>query len=170
MAQEDTEDARLAAAGDMAAFERLHRRHAGRVQLLARRMLGADAAPEATQDAFVRAWEHLHQFHGDAEFGTWLHRLAVNLFLRMAEQRLRTERRTLELDEDLPSSTREPASAMDVHRALAKLDLSLRQVVVLHDMEGYSHEEIAQLLGITSGGSRMRLHRARTALRAWIAQ
>src|SRR5687767_13147210 len=77
----DAEDARLAAAGDVAAFERLYRRHVARVHTLATRMLGPDDADDATQDVFIRTWERLGQFRGESAFGTWLHRLAINVVL-----------------------------------------------------------------------------------------
>ncbi|MBD0320341.1 MAG: hypothetical protein ICV87_08405, partial [Gemmatimonadetes bacterium] len=76
-----TGDAALAAAGDAHAFGRLYREHVARVHTLASRMIGDDEADEVTQDVFVRAWEKLRTFRGEAAFGTWLHRLAVNLIL-----------------------------------------------------------------------------------------
>ena len=77
----DAVDAELAASGDAHAFERLYRNHVGRIHNLARRMVGPDDADEAAQDVFVRAWEKLHLFRGESAFGTWLHRLAINVML-----------------------------------------------------------------------------------------
>ena len=77
----DAADAILAAAGDTEAFERLYRRHAGRIHSLARRMIGPEEADDVTQDVFVRAWRKLGLFRGDSQFGTWLYRLAVNVIL-----------------------------------------------------------------------------------------
>ncbi len=85
----DAADARRAAKGDPEAFERLYHAHVARIHSLARRMLGEQDADEATQDAFVRAWEKLGTFRGDAAFGTWLHRLAINLFLGQRAKRAR---------------------------------------------------------------------------------
>ncbi|MEJ7809824.1 MAG: sigma-70 family RNA polymerase sigma factor [Gemmatimonadaceae bacterium] len=166
-ADADAEDVALAAAGDVHAFERLYYRHAGRVRSLARRFVGHGDVDDATQDVFLRAWHKLALFRGDAAFGTWLHRLAVNLLLRRAEVAARADLRNDEMTNELPA----PAGvsldlSLDVDAVLARLEPALREVVVLHDMEGYSHEEIATLLGITASGSKMRLHRARTALRA----
>ena len=80
-AESDAVDATLAAAGDGHAFERLYRRHVARIHSLARRMIGPDEADEVTQSVFVRAWQKLGTFRGESAFGTWLHRLAINLML-----------------------------------------------------------------------------------------
>ena len=167
---DDAADAARAAKGDVRAFERLHRRNAERVHVLARRFLGPTDADDATQDVFVRAWEKLALFRGESTFATWLHRLAVNVLLRRAEVARAARRREVDVDEGLASRAAASDAAMDVHAALARLEDGLREVVVLHDMEGYAHDEIAHVLGITVGASRMRLHRARTVLRAWIAR
>ena len=170
---EDRADAALAAAGDQSAFGRLHARHAERVHRLARRFVGADAAREATQDIFVRAWEKLHLFRGESGFGTWLHRLAVNALLRRATNAARLAGREVPVDmatHEEGGQTRAPDAAvhavLDVQSALERLDKDVCAVVVLHDLEGYSHHEIADLLAISPGASRMRLHRARTQLRS----
>jgi RNA polymerase sigma factor (sigma-70 family) len=162
-AEADRTDAQLAAAGDSEAFGRLYWRHAARVRALARRLLGADEADDGAQEVFVRAWHRLHQFRGDAAFGTWLHRLAVNVLLRELERnRLRTAD-----DAALEGLAANPAAApdSDLARALATIPARLREVVVLHDMEGYTHDEIGELLGIGRSASKMRLHRGRLALR-----
>src|ERR1044071_10137336 len=90
-------DAALAASGDGRAFERLYRVHVARIHSLARRMIDSDAADDVTQDVFVRAWTKLGSFRGDAAFGTWLHRLAVNLLIRRAQGDRRREWRDREL-------------------------------------------------------------------------
>ena len=162
-AEPDRADATLAAAGDAAAFGRLYWRHAARIKALARRLLGADEAEDGTQEVFVRAWHRLHQFRGEAAFGTWLHRLAVNVLLR---ERERGRRHTAE-DTPLESLAAEsrPSRDVDLERALARLPAGTREVVVLHDMENYTHDEIGRLLGIGESASKMRLHRGRSALR-----
>lgn len=166
----DIADVRLAATGDLAAFERLYRRHAARVHTLARRMLGAAEADEATQDAFVLAWEKLATFRAEAAFSTWLYRLAINLFLRRRARDARHRERFIEDDDATPKTTARPAAhpelRVDLERAIAELPVGARQVFTLFDIEGYRHEEIAELLGITVGTSKSQLHRARMLLRA----
>lgn len=157
------QDPTLAAAGDQGAFERLYARHAARVHRLATRILGSDDAADATQEVFVRAWSKIGQFRGDAEFGTWLFRLALNVIMRRAHRQRR--RKTLLPATVDPARSSSHDAKLDVARALVSLDARMRVVAVLHDMEGYSHEEIAKLIGITPSASRMRLHRARTILR-----
>lgn len=105
----DAGDVRRAAAGDLAAFERLYHRHGARIHTLARRMLGAAEADEATQDAFVRAWEKLGTFRGEAAFSTWLHRLAVHLFLGRRSRAARHRDRFLEDDGAIAATTARPA-------------------------------------------------------------
>ena len=167
-ASADAVEVALAASGDAHAFERLYRRHSARVHTLVRRMLGDDEADEVTQDVFVRVWQKLATFRGESAFGTWLHRLAVNVVLaRRAE--LGTKRRRFH-DDDAPLElvSARGASAgtlMDFEQALARLPDGARQVFVLHDVEGYRHEEIAEMLGLAAGTSKSQLHRARMALR-----
>jgi len=128
-------------------------------------------AEELTQDVFVRAWSKLSLYRGESAFTTWLHRLAVNVVLnaRKSEGRNRT-RFGSEPDEvdSLPharASSWTPGMSLDLDAAIAGLPPGARQVFVLHDVEGYKHEEIADMLGITSGGSKAQLHRARLLLR-----
>jgi RNA polymerase sigma-70 factor (ECF subfamily) len=164
----DARDAAQAASGDLAAFERLYGRHAVRVHSLARRMLDSDQADDATQDVFIRAWEKLGLFRGDAAFGTWLTRLALNVILRRRQEGAHPTRMTMAIVDEPPAQTTNRDVALDVTAALQRLDPALRDVVVLHDIEGYGHEEIGDLLGISLGASKMRLLRARQALRAYL--
>jgi RNA polymerase sigma-70 factor (ECF subfamily) len=164
----DARDATLAAAGDTRAFERLYRAHVGRIHGLVRRMLGADEAVEVTQDVFVRAWQKLGTFRGEAAFGTWLHRVAVNVVLtRRAE--LGTRRaRFIQDDTVLASLPDRPGGrelGLDFEAAIDRLPEGARAIFVLHDVEGYRHEEIAGLMAISSGTSKAQLHRARMLLR-----
>lgn len=166
-----TDDVALAARGDRRAYERLYRAHVGRVYSLCVRMCGSrERAEELTQDVFVRAWEKLPQFRGESLFSTWLHRLAVNVVLnaRKSEGRQRS-RWTDSVDEDMDgyASAREaaPGVGLDLEAAIASLPAGARRVFVLHDVEGYKHEEIAEQLGVTTGGSKAQLHRARMLLR-----
>ena len=166
--QADAADASRAAAGDFRAFERLYRTHASRVHALARRMLSPDEAAEATQDAFVRAWQKIGQFRGEAAFGTWLHRLSVNVFLaRRQVLKLQRERHVDDETalEHLPARVAGTDLTVDFEAAIVKLPPGARQVFVLHDVEGYKHEEIAELLGVTTGTTKAQLHRARMILR-----
>ena len=164
----DLADARLAAAGDAEAFGRLYWRHAARVKALARRLLGPADAEDGAQEVFVRAWRRLGQFRGESAFATWLHRLAVNVLLRELERSRRLPADETPLD-SLAAETK-PASDPDLERALTLLPGGLREVVVLHDMESYTHDEIGRLLGIGRSASKMRLHRGRSALRGMLAR
>ncbi len=161
-------DAALAASGDGTAFERLYRAHVARIHSLVRRMLDADETDDVTQDIFVRAWQKLSTFRGDAAFGTWLHRLAVNVILARRKtvgiERGRYHDAEGALDE--VSGRREtPETALDFEEALSRLPDGARQVFVLHDVAGYRHEEIARMLGVVPGTSKSQLHHARMALR-----
>jgi RNA polymerase sigma-70 factor (ECF subfamily) len=164
----DAVDATLAASGDAHAFERLYRGHITRIHSLARRMLSDDEADEAAQDVFVRAWEKLGTFRGEAAFGTWLHRLAINVILGRRERRGIQRQRYLEDDgvlETVAGRRAAPETSMDMETAIAQLPDGARQIFVLHDVEGYRHEEIAEMLGLASGTSKSQLHRASMALR-----
>jgi RNA polymerase sigma-70 factor (ECF subfamily) len=167
-----TPDVALAAAGDRRAFERLYRAHLERVFSLCVRMCGNRArAEELTQDVFVRVWEKLPLFRGESAFSTWLHRLAVNVVLndRKVEGRERARVGPAAEGEDPgePGVSPLPAHAerLDLEAAIAQLPPGARMVFVLHDVEGYTHEEIAEMLGVTAGGSKAQLHRARLLLR-----
>jgi RNA polymerase sigma-70 factor (ECF subfamily) len=164
----DARDASLAAAGDRGAFERLYVRHVPRILGLSRRMIGFDEANEITQDVFVRAWEKVGTFRGEAAFGTWLYRLALNVILARRSKLATHRARYLSEEEVLESVPSRPAHSdlgMDFETAIARLPEGARQIFVLHDVEGYKHEEIANMLGVTSGTSKAQLHRARMMLR-----
>jgi len=164
-------DAALAASGDGRAFERLYHGHVNRIHGLVRRMVDSDQADDITQDIFVRAWEKLSTFRGEAAFGTWLHRLAVNVILGR-RQTISTERgRFLDAADALdgvPARSGHVEMGMDFEEALAQLPEGSRQVFLLHDVSGYKHEEIAKLLGIVPGTSKSQLHHARMALRKYL--
>ena len=139
-----------------------------RIHSLARRMLGPREADEVTQDIFVRTWQKLGTFRGDAAFSTWLHRLAVNVIIERrrswAIQRQRLDDDPTALD-DLSVPPRRSDLALDFEQALATLPDGARAILVLHDVEGHKHREIAELLDITSGTSKRQLHRARMLMR-----
>lgn len=170
----DEADASRAARGDHAAFERLYRGNAARIHSLARRMAGERGADDLTQEVFIRAWEKLGSFRGEAAFTTWLHRLAVNHILSRRQTARRWEERQVDGDAAIErlATPREagPALKVDFERALERLPEGARRVFVLHDVEGYKHEEIGGLLGITAGTSKSQLHRARMILRGHLDQ
>ncbi len=164
----DADDVALAARGDTRAFQRLYREHKDRVHALASRMAGHDRAGELTQDVFVRAWQKLGTFRGEARFSTWLHRLAVNLIITQRARDTTHRLRFIGDDERLEAAAAPPASAalrLDLEAAIAQLPSGARAVFVLHDVEGYKHEEIGRLLGISTGTTKAQLHRARMLLR-----
>jgi len=146
----ETADAALAASGDGRAFERLYRTHVARVHGLARRMMGSEHADDVTQDVFVRAWTKLSTFRGEAAFGTWLHRLAINVILArrttLGAERGRYDASEAAL-ETVASRPARPELSMDFEEAIGRLPDGARQVFVLHDLEGYKHEEIGGILG-----------------------
>ena len=172
-APQPKDDVGLAARGDRRAFERLYRTHADRVFSLCLRMVGdRGRAEELTQDAFVRCWEKLEQFRGDSAFGTWLHRLAVNVVLNDRQTERRRRDRHDDGVEDVDSlafgdvrASNAPGLSIDLEQAIAGLPKGARRVFVLHDVQGYTHEEIAEILGVTAGGCKAQLHRARMLLR-----
>jgi RNA polymerase sigma-70 factor (ECF subfamily) len=164
----DAEDVALAVAGDRRAFERLYRRHVGRVHGLAGRLMGRYEVEEITQDVFVRAWERLATFRGEAAFGTWLYRLAVNLILGRRAWLGTRRKRFIEDEVALETAPARPAATdagLDFESAIGKLPPGARTVFVLHDVEGYRHKEIAALLEVTTGTTKAQLHRARMMLR-----
>jgi RNA polymerase sigma-70 factor, ECF subfamily len=157
-----------AASGDVRAFEELYHTHLPRVHSLVRRLTGGRDTDELTQDVFVRAWQKLGTFRGDAAFGTWLHRLAVNVVIeRFRAESLRRQR--IQDGEGVLERLSTPAHRADVsvdfEAALEKLPDGAREIFVLHDVEGYKHHEIGTLLGISAGTSKAQLHRARMMLR-----
>jgi RNA polymerase sigma-70 factor (ECF subfamily) len=157
-----------AAAGDVRAFEQLYAAHLARVHSLVRRMAGGRDADELTQDVFVRVWQKLGSFRGDSAFGTWLHRLAVNVVIERFRTDAARRRRLYDGDgifDSLSAPVRPRDVKMDFETALEKLPDGAREIFVLHDVEGYKHQEIASLLGISSGTSKAQLHRARMMLR-----
>ena len=154
----------------------MYHAHLGRVHNLARRMAGPDSADELTQDVFVRAWQKLGTFRGESSFGTWLHRLAVNVIVERFRT-LGTARDRFLADgeavlERLPGARggAKHDVKMDLEAAMKRLPPGARTVFVLHDVEGYRHEEIGQMLGVSVGTSKSQLHRARMTLRGHLTE
>ncbi len=150
--------------GDRAAFEALYRQHAATVNGLCLRLCGGDdrRAEELTQRTFIKAWTHLKRFRGDAAFGTWLHRIAVRVVIDHDRTPWwRRSRDTVPETAAAPS----PGRRIDLQRAVDTLPAKARRVLVLHDVEGWRHQDIADALGISVGTSKSQLHRARSLLR-----
>lgn len=160
----------LAQRGDVAAFDHLYDEHVDRVHALCLRMTGDPAEAEAlTQDVFVQLWRKIGDYRGDSALATWLHRIAVNVVLQSQRSAGRREARVCPVAEpaglERGAGVPDPTEYLDLERAIATLPHGARQVLVLHDLEGYTHEEIAHLLGVTTGTTKTQLHRARKLLR-----
>ena len=169
---DELRDVELARNGDQEAFERLYRTHASRVYALACRMAGDGAADDLTQEVFIRAWQKLGTFGGRARFGTWLHRLAINLILSRRKSMGKRRERHVGLETVQGRLGRRPqrtGDRIDVEQAIRTLPARAREVFVLYDVEGYPHQEIAELLQISVGTSKSQLHRARMMMRERLA-
>ena len=156
---------RYAQRGSRPAFEALYRQHVGRIYALCLRMTGNSAdAEESTQDAFVRAWQKLGSFRGGSAFGTWLYRIAVNESLT-SQRKLARPQPYLYLVETL-SSVAAPKEVLidELEKAIARLPDRARHVFVLIAVYGFSHREVARMLGMATGTSKAQFHRARKAL------
>lgn len=156
--------------GDVDAFELIYNEHSGRVFALCLRLMGGDqvAATELMQDTFVRAWKNLARFRGESAFSSWLHRLAVNAMLEQTRGDKRREARVLPMDDTSQIGAFAPADSldarMDLENAIAKLPAGARMAFVLHDIEGYQHQEIAEQLGVAVGTVKAQVHRAHKLL------
>ena len=166
------DDIARAQRGEMEAFERLYRSQVGRVNALCIRLTGGQGAEELLQDVFVRVWEKLPSFRGESAFNTWVHRLTVNVFLLSQRTDRRREARVMGaedpeamgIDQARGFVHDDPDARMDLERALARLPAGARAAFVLHDIEGYKHEEIAEMQGVAAATVRAQLHRARKLL------
>ena len=162
---------RRAQAGDVDAFELLYREHAGRIFALCLRLQAGDSADatELMQDVFIKAWRRISTFRGDCAFSSWLHRMTVNTMLENARSDRRRIARVLPMDDTslLPGAARSSGVElkMDLENAIASLPRGARLAFVLHDVEGYQHQEIAEQLSVSVGTIKAQLHRARRLLR-----
>jgi RNA polymerase sigma-70 factor, ECF subfamily len=164
----ETECIRRAQQGDAAAIRDLYRRYAPRVHAVVRRLAGDDAlAEDWAQEAWVRAFRALPAFRGEARFSTWLHRIAVNSALHGRRWRERRVSRETPMETQAEPSARgdQVMLRLNLQRALDRLPEGMRQIIVLHDVEGYTHEEIGEMLGIAPGTSKSQLFKARARLR-----
>jgi RNA polymerase sigma-70 factor (ECF subfamily) len=160
--------------GDEAAMRALWSRHAPHVDAVVRRLVGndPDLAADIAQEVWIQIFRALPQYRGDSQFGTWAHRIAVNRTLNALRKTRRLAKIEVEVDEE--SATVDPDGdralmMQTIERAAAKLSPGARAVFLLHDVEGFTHEEIAERLGITSGGSKSQLFKARAKLRTLLA-
>jgi RNA polymerase sigma-70 factor (ECF subfamily) len=148
-------------------------RYAPRLDAVVRRLVAdPDLAADVAQDVWIQIFRALPGFRGESRFGTWAHRIAVNGTLNALRRQRRLAETSLELDEDavvVEPDDEAPFVMASIEDAAAQLAPGARTVFVLHDVEGYTHEEIAELLGITSGGSKSQLFKARAKLRRLLA-
>lgn len=165
----DSELIERAQTGDAAAIRALYQRHSPRVYAVVRRLAGEDGlAEDWAQEAWVRIFRALPGFRGDSQFTTWVHRIAVNSALHGKRGRERRVSHETVLPEAFPiaaSSTGNPLLKVRLERALERLPERMRRVLVLHDVEGYTHEDIAEMLGINAGTSKSQLFKARAHMR-----
>lgn len=161
---------RRAQLGDSAAFDALYGSHAGRVfAVLLRLCADRETAERLTQDTFVLAWRRLGTFHGASRLTSWLHRIAVNVMLQDGRAAGRRAARVITADDDFLATAPARGSGadlrLDLERAIASLPAGARTALVLHDIEGYTHDEIAAMTGVAGGTVKSQLHRARRLLR-----
>jgi len=172
-------DAELAArcqAGDTEAFETLYRQHASRIYALASRMAGsAEDGEDLLQEIFLQAFRKIGGFKGEAALGTWLYRLALNHcldFVRSRQAKMNKLTETLDAETSFePTARREtPIARLDLERAVERLPEGCREAFVLHDVEGFDHKEVADLLGIAEGTSKSQVFKARMKLRGLLGR
>ena len=175
----EAESIRLAQQGDAAAFERLYQLHSRRVYSLCLRMVGNTAeAEDLTQEAFLQLFRKIATFRGESAFSTWLHRLAVNVVLMKLRKKSGKEtslEQVTEPDEESGTPRRDfgaldlrlsgSLDRVNLQRAVGQLPPGYKAVFVLHDVQGYEHNEIAQMMSCSIGNSKSQLHKARMRLR-----
>lgn len=175
----DLELCRLAAGGNLAAFELIYQRYHRRTYSLCLRMMGSQTeAEDLTQEVFIQLFRKVGSFRGDSAFSTWLHRLTINQVLMHFRRRSFKNEKTSE-DGEMPEQTvhgtADPNKMPVVDRialkkAIGELPNGYRNVFILHDVEGFEHEEVARMLGISVGTSKSQLHKARLKLRGLLVK
>jgi RNA polymerase sigma-70 factor (ECF subfamily) len=174
------ETIRLAQRGNAAAFEDLYRTHSPRVFALCLRMVRDPAeAEDLTQEAFLQVYRKIQTFRGESSFSTWLHRVTVNIVLMRLRRKKRSEvslEENSEGDDEATSPGKEfggtdlrltgSIDRINLQRAIEQLPAGFKSIFILHDVQGYKHEEIGEILGCSSGNSKSQLHKARMRLRA----
>lgn len=175
-----TEIIHLAQQGDAAAFEQLYKSHSRRVYALCLRMVGNPTeAEDLTQDAFLQMYRKIQTFRGESSFSTWLHRVTVNIVLMKLRRKKHAEvslEENIERDEESPSPRSEfgetdlrltgSIDRINLQRAIDQLPPGFKSIFILHDVQGYKHNEIGGILGCSAGNSKSQLHKARMRLRA----
>ncbi len=175
----EAEAIRLAQQGDPAAFERIYRLHSRRVYALCLRMVGNTAeAEDLTQEAFLQLFRKIQTFRGESAFSTWLHRLSVNVVLMRLRKKslpVTSLEETTEPDEETGGPRKDfgapdlrlsgSIDRVNLQRAIEQLPPGYRTAFVLHDVQGYEHNEIADIMECSIGNSKSQLHKARTRLR-----
>ena len=164
---------RRAIEGDERALRQLWSQHAPHIDAVVRRLVGdADLAKDVAQEVWIQIFRALPSYRGESQFGTWAHRIAVNRTLNALRRARRIAKMETEIDDEV-AGTDESAErsilAATIEEAMKQLAPGARTVFVLHDVEGYTHEEIALELGITAGGSKSQLFKARAKLRRLLA-
>ncbi len=171
--------AQQAAGGDESAFETIYKRHFRRVYALCLRMMGNPTeAEDLTQETFTHLYRKIGSFRGESAFTTWLHRMTVNqVLMHFRKRSTRSEKTTAEGETpvQIVAGTQNPdrmpiIDRIALDKAIAQLPPGYRTVFMLHDVEGYEHDEIAQMLGVAEGTSKSQLHKARLKLRQHIRQ
>jgi len=165
-------------AGDGSAFEALYRQHATRLYNLASRMTGARGeADDLLQDIFLLAYRKIASFRGESSLGTWLYRLAMNHcldVLRNRQTRMGQQTDSLDAPEAAPVASPVPVlsavSRIDLERAIAALPPACRAAFLLHDVEGFGHQEVGTMLGVSEGTSKSQVHKARMRIRTYLAR
>lgn len=174
-----TADAELAARlreGDTAAYEELYRRHGSRLYNLAYRMLGSEGdAEDLLQETFLQVFRRVDTYKGDAALGTWIYRLAMNLCLdRLRSKAGRNDRQTSSVEDirewrlAARGSLDGSIKRLDLERAIAQLPDACRAAFLLHDVEGFEHQEVGRMLGVSDGTSKSQVHKARLRIRAFL--
>ena len=169
----DLDLARRIKSGDAAAFEALYQQHASRLYNLASRMSGGTDAEDLLQDIFLLAYRKVGSYRGESSLGTWLYRLAMNHcldVLRSRQTRMGQLTDSMDEPEAAPVAAAGPAlsavSRIDLERAIEALPPACRAAFLLHDVEGFGHLEVADILGVTEGTSKSQVHKARLRIRA----
>ena len=174
----EAEAIRLAQKGDAAAFERIFRLHSGRVYALCLRMArNTSQAEELTQEVFLQLFRKIHTFRGESAFSTWLHRVSANVVLMRLRKKAVMEAPLEDANEEEYSnrSVKEIGAPdlvlsgaidrINLDRAIGELPPGYRRAFMLHDVEGYEHSEVAEMMGCSVGNSKSQLHKARRQLR-----
>jgi RNA polymerase sigma-70 factor, ECF subfamily len=169
----DQLDLKRAIAGDERAMQRLWSQHAPHIDAVVRRLCGdPELAADISQEVWMQIFRALPSYRGDSQFGTWAHRIAVNRTLNALRKIRRIAKLEVDIEDDSAMTeidTEGKFVAESIEQAMSKLSPGARAVFVLHDIEGYTHGEIGEELGITSGGSKSQLFKARAKLRKLLA-